>query len=606
MNRLHRTILAAGLWASLLAPLAAIAQAPPPVPALPDTERRTSYSLTATTCACSVGFQIYGDSTDVDAWIEVWVAGTRYLSTDPNFGWSLSSATGSLATIPRPITDAVLTFNAAQSGVVQIVGARRPRRVSQFSENRGVAARDLNQALTDLVAQNRETWDKINDVTGRGLFSAPGNILGTLPAPNVCAGAYLAFDPTGLIPLCNQITAGGVGIATPTVTVPGNVVTWGDLVGKTLSAGFPSAGIDANVLNTKIANYTVGPTDCNKTIQLGTGSTGLFTLTVPAVSGFAATCSVFVVNSDTARGKAIAGLTGVTKLYPLQTLGLKIVNGAWVITKSPGRWRVTGSATLFIDASSGNDANDCLASGAGACATSTQAVSDLALNIENDGFFTIQYATATYTNKPFVAKPYLGTGTVLVQGDSGANTVMTCTASCGGTNQAVFDLTGNAVNSGVGGTWIISGFNITSSGSGNAGIMVAGATTSLQFNLINFGALSGTAAHISCIYGSHIDQTDIFEISGGATFHLEALDGCTIHERTGSATVAIINSPTFTTFAFAQAYGVIGIAAGIFSGGNTVTGVKCNAVNANIDTGGSSATLPGSSTCTTSSGGQVF
>src|SRR5581483_2817975 len=95
---MRRTLLTASLLATLLAPMAAFGQAPPAVPALPDTERRTSYSISGTTCACAVNFALYGDSTDVDEWIQVWVNGTRYLSTDSTFGWSLSSNTGSLST----------------------------------------------------------------------------------------------------------------------------------------------------------------------------------------------------------------------------------------------------------------------------------------------------------------------------------------------------------------------------------------------------------------------------------------------------------------------------------------------------------------------------
>ena len=52
-----------------------------------------------------------------------------------------------------------MTFTAAQTGTIDIVGARRPRRTSQFAENRGVAARDLNQVITDLTMTERERWE---------------------------------------------------------------------------------------------------------------------------------------------------------------------------------------------------------------------------------------------------------------------------------------------------------------------------------------------------------------------------------------------------------------------------------------------------------------
>lgn len=171
----------------------AAAQAPPPVPALPDSARLTSYSISSSTCACSVGFAIYGSGTDVDEWIQVYINGVAYLSTDPVFGWSLSSVSPGGLTGPRPITNAVLTFNAAQTGTVIIVGAERPRRLSQFSENRGVPARDLNQAVTDLTAVQREAWDKLN----RAIVGQPGEVLTPLPNAASRASKVLGFDPNG-------------------------------------------------------------------------------------------------------------------------------------------------------------------------------------------------------------------------------------------------------------------------------------------------------------------------------------------------------------------------------------------------------------------------
>jgi hypothetical protein len=196
MSWARRLILAFALMAGL-AP--AFAQAPPPVPALPDAERRTSYSISGSTCACAVGFPLYGDNNDYANWLEVYINGVMV----PQSGnWTIASPTGSLATIPRPITDAVLTFNTAQTGTVQIVGARRPRRVAQFTEGRGVAARDFNQALNDLTAQNRETWDKTNDVTGRAVVAPPGETLGTLPPAANRANMGVCFDNNGKVAPC--------------------------------------------------------------------------------------------------------------------------------------------------------------------------------------------------------------------------------------------------------------------------------------------------------------------------------------------------------------------------------------------------------------------
>jgi hypothetical protein len=215
VTRARRLILAGLAALSLLSSVAAsFAQVPAPVPALPDAERRTSYSITASTCACSLGasLALYGDANDYWNWVEVYLNGTRVNYNDATFGWTITSPSGSLSTLARPITDAVLTFRSAQTGTVQIVGARRPRRVSQFSESAGVPARNVNQVVTDITATLREMWDKTNDMTGRGLFSQPGNTVGLLPPPSACANTLLGFDSTGLNPVCTNFAGfGSVG-----------------------------------------------------------------------------------------------------------------------------------------------------------------------------------------------------------------------------------------------------------------------------------------------------------------------------------------------------------------------------------------------------------
>jgi hypothetical protein len=209
---LRRILLAASFVLGLALP--AFGQAPPAVPALPDTQRRTSYNISGSTCACAVGFAIYGDGSDVDNWVQVYIGTTRYLSTDPGHGWTLTSPTGPIANIPRPITDAVLTFGAAQTGNINIFGARRPRRLSQFPENRGVTARDFNQALTDIVAQNRENWDKIINLIGvSDLPPAAGQLIVGQGVTNPAAWQTASGD------VCS-ITAGGVFNNCQVNTVP--------------------------------------------------------------------------------------------------------------------------------------------------------------------------------------------------------------------------------------------------------------------------------------------------------------------------------------------------------------------------------------------------
>jgi hypothetical protein len=209
---LRRAIYAAAMLVGLLVP--ALSQAPPAVPALPDTQRLTAYSISASLCDCAVGFALYGDGIDVDNWIQVYLNGTRYLSTDPSHGWFLSSVTGPIGAIPLPITDAFLNFSQPQTGTVQIVGARRPRRLSQFPENRGITARDFNEALTDIVAQNRENWDKVNGLAAGGALLT----VGTTPITGGI-NSYCLSDNAGLLGVIN--CSFGLTVGSTTVTGAG-------------------------------------------------------------------------------------------------------------------------------------------------------------------------------------------------------------------------------------------------------------------------------------------------------------------------------------------------------------------------------------------------
>jgi hypothetical protein len=377
-----RRLILAFVLSATLAP--AFAQGPPAVPALPDAERRTTYTISASNCACAVNFALYGDSTDYQNWIKVWLNGLRVDYNDPAFGWTITSPSGSIGNISRPITNAVLTFNTPQTGTVQIVGARRPRRVSQFSENRGVAARDLNQALTDIVAQNRETWDRTNDVTGRAILGLPGESIKQLPPASTRAGQLLGFDNTGqpIIYAPTSVSpAAGLCASHSWVSSISGIGS----IGCTQPASTDLS--DSSTLlrygsNIQTVDYTVLSTDCNKTVQIGTGTTGLKTVTLPASpSGFPGGCSITINNGDTGRGKKLSGVPAGAPsiLWPGQTITFGVINGAWVNLHLPGRYKL-GAAELFnmyVDNVSGNDGNDCLAPGAGACAT-LQHMRDLA------------------------------------------------------------------------------------------------------------------------------------------------------------------------------------------------------------------------------------
>lgn len=337
--------------------------APPPVPALPDQARSTSYSISGSTCACAVNFALYGDSTDYQNWVEVYLNNVLVNYNDPTFGWTITSPTGQLGLIPRPITDAVLTFNTAQTGTVVIVGARRPRRLSQFSENRGVAARDLNQAVTDIIAVLREMWDKENDINGRSLIGIPGDIFGTLPPANVRANQYLCFGSTGLPAMCSSA-----------IIAPGTNT--------------------ANVQSTT-GSVSINTTNCGGLLN---ASGGFNTITLPAATGFGAGCVIKVKNNETytgigtARGKKLAGSWPAELfpiLYPSQTVEITGNGTSWYTTRNPGRWRLPTSAELCWR-QDGSDTSDGLGNGtvAGDCLAHVQtAVTTIGQQWDGSGYY---------------------------------------------------------------------------------------------------------------------------------------------------------------------------------------------------------------------------
>lgn len=204
-----------------------LAHAQTPVPALPDTERRSAYTIAAQTGPFNVNFALYGDSTDYGNWLEVWLNGVKLTAiTD----YTVTSPSGSLAVLARPITNGQVTLVAAGTGTLQILGARRPRRTSQISENGPVTAHDFNLLNTDIVAMEREGWD----LRSRSILVPPGEAGAVLPPAATRANNFLFFDANGNPTLSSGSGGGGGGpINTLLLTVcsTANTTLW--LTGST-------------------------------------------------------------------------------------------------------------------------------------------------------------------------------------------------------------------------------------------------------------------------------------------------------------------------------------------------------------------------------------
>lgn len=377
-----------------------------------------------------------------------------------------------------------------------------------------------------------------------------------------------------------QVSAGSgilinAGTASVTFTPGGNIQS---LNGNVTQTAF------SLVQPTITLNYIIKVTaDTNSAIA--TGVTDIQGMVGSIACGAGLICSGNIISSS--NGVTLPTIIGNVAIFRNIIGGL--TDGGTAI-----RQRVN-NLTLYVDPN--GISTTCLAPGVSTACTSNQVMTNIANLYDVQGTITIQFADGTYTNLPFIAQPYVGSGNITLQGNTitPANVLITCNVACG-TNggNGLLDFEG------VGGNWFIQGFKLTSSFAGNNGLVVNSVPlTRITFNALDFGAFTGTSSHITCVDGSLIDQGGNFAISGGATNHLSVTNNCVVHERTG--TVTITNTPTFTIFAKAHNLGIIGITASIFSGSVNAGTQQCSSDGGSlIDSTGTFASLPGGVACSVS------
>ena len=353
---------------------------------------------------------------------------------------------------------------------------------------------------------------------------------------------------------------------------------WSGITGTPTTLGgygiAAAAGIDENILNTQISNYSVAATDCGKTIQLGTGSTGQFTLTLPAVTGFPSNCSVLIKNGDSTNAKFLSGFPSdlFAELFPGQSAGVKIVNGAWQSFYNPGLWVVSAATTLYVNGNSGatavcgngggltcaagNDANDCLQP-ATACLTAQRALNLYLNHIHSAGFGnTINLAHGSSQNYAMVCEggPFLGTSVIQINGDSTAATSVAI----------VPPPLGNAIAFKDGCTLGFNNVAFADNGSSNGGNFIiggVGAPAHVDLNNVSFGALTSGIA-INLTYGASVTIDGPCFVTGNMVAFLYITSGGVLDPGvacTGSAGLA-----------FSSAFAIIGTG-GIINGGQALS-----------------------------------
>jgi hypothetical protein len=354
---------------------------------------------------------------------------------------------------------------------------------------------------------------------------------------------------------------------------------------RLLSGTNAGAGVPQNNLNTQSGNYSIQTTDCGSTIN-ETGAQK--TITLPAVAGFATNCVLAVYNANSTRGQILSGFPGALAaapsniLWPLDTITVQIVNGAWSLQSYPARHKITASITLYVDNTNGNDANDCLAATTGACATRQGAFNYINTWDGNEQAITVSVADGTYTNNLTQNGPFHGNPSVTLTGDLATpSNVLISTTSADG-----LDLTNGA-------TLTMGGFKFVTTTGGN-GINVENASFLTITGAMEYG--STAASQLVAGAGSTITVKANYKISGGATAHWRALQAAQIIIQ-GSLTITLSGTPAFS-IGFAQIIigGVLQAPSVTFSG--SATGPSF-VINTNGILNNANGALPGADSTST-------
>lgn len=264
--------------------------------------------------------------------------------------------------------------------------------------------------------------------------------------------------------------------------------------------------------------------------------------------------------------------------------------GATTITTSgtcASREILAANRTYYVS-TTGSNSNNGLSAGAPLLTIqkALDPVAALDLSIYN---VTIQLADGTYTAGMQVNGPWVGKGSVTVVGNTTtpANVVISTAGDC--------------VNVTGGGSIIVSGMKLTSSG--GIGLYVIGGGSRITLGQkIEFG--SASSAHMRADNGGYIYTVSAYTISGGSNYHFLSNNGSI---EVSGVTVTLSGTPAFgQQFAQATSTGVIMLYSVTWSG--SATGVRYNAIgNGVINTFGQATTwLPGNSAGGTSTGGQYL
>lgn len=281
------------------------------------------------------------------------------------------------------------------------------------------------------------------------------------------------------------------------------------------------------------------------------------------------------VTSSSSAGAAVNLSAGTKHVY----ITMPAVQVKWA------REKLTSARTYYV-ATTGSDSNDGLTVGT-PFLTIQKAIDVVGLIDIGANSVTIQLADGTYSGLITVNGPWLGSGTVMLQGNATtpANTLVTSSG-----------ITLYVKN---GGVLMTQNFKITSTGNF---CMLASMTGSISCAIgMDFGACA--SRQMQADDNGVIRMNSPYTVSASSPIHMQAATGGII--RVSAITVTLSGSPAFATaFASAIQCGNILAIGATFTG--SATGKRYNVItNALIDVNGAGAThLPGDVAGTTATGGQ--
>ena len=321
---------------------------------------------------------------------------------------------------------------------------------------------------------------------------------------------------------------------------------------------------------------------------------------VPRTSDFPQGCAITITNTDivACKGKSlrVAGFPKFLVLWPGQSIELTSIDGLWIKTIDPGRWRPNcGDNPLVINTNSTKG-------------TDLQGDSD-GLGTGAEAFKTVQFAIQhVLTDFDFSGTPQTRVTILMARGSTDATGIHYAphASNPGSQGGAVLTIDGN-------GGFIIgqNDFlfdaivqirNVTfSSPTGNC-LNVQQRAYVLLDDLITFGTCAGSQLNVG-LYGQ-VEFFQDFAISGGGSFFITNAGG-TIYT-SGNLTAVVSNNITYTDrIVVGQDPGLTQLGPIAWSlGGHTVTGKKPDIGSNHVLTG--SANIPGTVAGTTSTGGQAL